>query len=92
MSFGRQLGDQPPTSADVTPVKPRKRSQVNWLRGGIMIILFGAANLIYISQTGKSLMTRAGTKADIAFDVVLSIGTLIFGAIALAIHLYKSRN
>ena len=57
-----------------------------------MIILFGAANLIYISQTGKSLMTRAGTKADIAFDVVLSIGTLIFGALALAIHLYKSRN
>jgi hypothetical protein len=91
MSFGKRTSEPYEPAENQSAPRPRK-PKYNWLRGGILCILLGVVNVIYYSQTGKTLLGPQSRGASSGFDLVMSVLVLAFGCVAVGIHLYRSRE
>ena len=86
MSFGSEDG-KTGSSFDDESARPKPTAKVNWLRGGILTILFSTGNLIFYQQTGRSLV---GRHAGAAPTIVFCVGGILFGVFAIIMHIRKT--
>ncbi|HEY2920824.1 MAG TPA: hypothetical protein VGK77_17715 [Candidatus Binatia bacterium] len=90
MSFGKQTAKSPAATDNKLAPAPPKRAKNPWLHVGIVAIMVATMDLIYIGGTGTSLIElESESKPDPTFHAVMSVVLLIFGIIALVIHLSK---